>query len=112
MARTLKIPFICGSCGQAIDVRSRAADAATQIANLKQQAQTQYHLIELNFGNSTSAASIITSVESYQNLAAVLPGTTLGLLGSNSDGEPTLSFANLTTSITSSSPGSLLSTTA
>lgn len=90
---------------------------AQQTTALEQQAQEQYHIIEMNLGNATNASSFLTSVEGYQRLAAVQPGTTLGLLGGNA-GQPALFTANITTSTSSSSGsynpriGTLLSTNA
>ncbi len=90
---------------------------AQQTTTLEQQAQEEYHIIEMNLGNATNASSFLTSVEGYQRLAAVQPGTTLGLLGGNA-GQPALFTANLTTSTPSSSGsynpriGTLLSTNA
>ncbi len=72
-------------------------DAQTEIANLQQQAQEQYHIIEMNLGNSTTAANILTSLQTTANLAAVQPGTTLGIIDPT-PGEPGLFVANLTSS--------------
>lgn len=77
--------------------QTELTDAATQIANLKQQAQEEYHIIEMNFGNSTTAASVLTSLQTEANLAAVQPGTTLGIIDPT-PGEPSLFVANLKTS--------------
>lgn len=72
-------------------------DAQTQITNLQQQAQEEYHIIEMNLGNSTTAANILTSLQTTANLAAVQPGTTLGIIDPT-PGEPGLFVANLTSS--------------
>lgn len=77
--------------------QTELADAQTQITQLEQQEQTQYHLIQLNFGNSTSAASILTSLQTQTNLASVPAGTTLGILD-HTAGTSGLFVANLTTS--------------
>lgn len=76
--------------------QTEQTDAQTQITNLQQQEQTDYHLIQLNFGNSTTAASVLTSLQSTSKLAAVQPGTTLGILDPT-PGQPALFVANLTT---------------
>jgi hypothetical protein len=87
--------------------QTELTDASNQIAQWKQQAQTEYHLIELQMGNSTTAASVLTSMQSEKNLAAVQPGTTLGIIDPT-PGEPALFVANLTspTPTTSSSSNS------
>lgn len=76
--------------------QTELTDAQTQIANLQQQAQEEYHLIEMNLGNTNNAASVLTSLQSTANLAAVQPGTTLGIIDPTA-GEPALFVANLTT---------------
>ncbi len=43
--------------------QTELAGAQTQITNLETQEQTEYHLIQLNFGNSTNAASVLTSLQ-------------------------------------------------
>ena len=77
--------------------QTELAGAQTQITNLETQEQTEYHLIQLNFGNSTNAASVLTSLQNTAKLAAVQPGTTLGILDPT-PGSPALFVANLTTS--------------
>jgi hypothetical protein len=87
--------------------QTELTDAQTQIAKLQQQAQEEYHIIEMNLGNANSAASVLTSLQTTTNLAAVQPGTTLGIIDPTV-GEPALFVANLTTStpIASSSASS------
>jgi hypothetical protein len=72
-----------------------------QTSQIRQQAQEEFHIIEMNLGNAANAGSLITSVQNYRNLAAAQPGTTLALLGGTA-GEPSLPVANLTTSSKSS----------
>ncbi|MGO8921297.1 MAG: hypothetical protein ACLQJR_35885 [Stellaceae bacterium] len=85
--------------------QTELTDAQTQITKLEQQEQTEYHLIQLNFGDSTSAASVLTSLQTEQKLAAVQPGTTLGILDPTA-GAPSLFVANLTTSTPTTSSSS------
>lgn len=90
------------------------SDAAAQIAKLKQQTQTAYHLIELNFGNIGQTASILTARQTAAQAAAVPPGTVLSILVGGSP-TPTLFSANLTTTPTptaGSGSGQLVSTSA
>jgi hypothetical protein len=103
--------------------QTELTDAATQIANLKQQALMQYHIIQMNFGNSTTAASVMTSMQTAAQAAAVSPGTALGIMVGNS-GELTLPIANVTvsqptitpaassSSASTSQTGSIISTSA
>ncbi len=86
------------------------AQIATQTAQINQQAQEEFHIIEMNLGNSANAASIISSSQNYLNIAAAQPGTTLGLLGGTA-GQPSLPVANLTTGTSSSSTSSGSSST-
>lgn len=85
--------------------QTELAGAQTQITNLETQEQTEYHLIQLNFGNSTNAASVLTSLQSETNLAAVNPGTTLGILD-HTAGTSGLFVANLTTTTPTTSSNS------
>jgi len=86
--------------------QTELGDAATQIANLKQQAQMQYHIIQMNMGNSTSAGSILTSLQTLANLSAVQPGTTLGILAGTTTGELSLPIANVNVTSPSTSASS------
>lgn len=81
---------------------AQQAAVAAQTATLEQQAQEEYHIIELNLGNDSNASSFLSSVENYSSIADTQPGTTLSLLGGTS-GEPLLPVANLTTSSSSTS---------
>lgn len=65
------------------DEFTRSAQATTDILKLKNQLNTQVHLVELQFSNSQAAAK---SLETQQNnlqsvLAAPAPGTTLSIFG-------------------------------
>lgn len=99
--------------------QTELTDAATKIANLKQQSQMQFHIIEMNFGNSSNAASILTARQAAAQAAAVSPGTALGIMVGNS-GEFTLPIANVavsppavsTSSQSGNSTGSIVSTSA
>jgi hypothetical protein len=76
-----------------------------QTAILQQDATEEFHIIEMNLGNASKSASIITSSENYLNIASATPGTTLGLLAGTT-GQPSLAVANLTTSSSSASHAS------
>jgi hypothetical protein len=68
---------------------------SNEIAKLQQQEQTQFHLIELGFGNISETANMMTSVQSYNQLITAQAGTTLSVLTGNS-GQPTLMVAAIT----------------
>jgi hypothetical protein len=63
------------------DKFARQAQAATQTLTLKNQLNTQLHLVELQFSNSQAAAkSLETQQQNLQSvLAAPAPGTTLSI---------------------------------
>jgi hypothetical protein len=69
-------------------------NAADQISKLKQQTQTEFHLVELAFGSVGQTAGVLTSVQNAANSLAPPPGSILSLLVGSSTG-PTLGVANL-----------------
>ncbi len=87
---------ITGISNQVSTIQSTTEDqTSAQISTLQQQEQTEYHLIELNFGNISETADMMTSVQSYQQLTAATAGTTLSILTGNSD-QPALMVAAIT----------------
>lgn len=81
---------------------SELSAASATIANLQQQTQEEYHIIQLDVGDETNATSILTSVQTLANESAVQPGTTMSILVGN-NGVPTLFSANLPTPTSGSS---------
>jgi hypothetical protein len=69
------------------------ADDAVQVQKLNQQAKTEFHLIELQFGKVGQAGSIISSAQNANNIAPP-PGSVISLLVGNSSGTA-LPVANL-----------------
>lgn len=74
--------------------QSQLIAAAAEIAKLKQQTQTQFHLIELAFGNTTQTSSMLASFQTAGNIAPT-PGTVVSLLDTQSS-SPSLAVANVT----------------
>jgi hypothetical protein len=70
-------------------------DGAAEVDKLNQQAKTQFHLIELQFGNVPQTGSILSNAQNANNIAPP-PGSVISLLvGNNSGGA--LPVANLPT---------------
>jgi hypothetical protein len=105
-AQTTQNQQIASSIGQAITnqitalntqisnkQQSQLTAAAAEIDKLKKQTQTQYHLIELAFGNVTQASSILSSFQTSGNNAPT-PGSVVSLLDTQS-GSPGLAVANV-----------------
>jgi hypothetical protein len=67
--------------------------AATQVQKLNQQAKTEFHLIELQFGNAAQTGSILSNAQNANNIAPP-PGSVISLLVGNSSGVA-LPVANL-----------------
>ena len=67
--------------------------AATQVDKLNQQAKTEFHLIELQFGNVGQTGSILSNAQNANNIAPP-PGSVISLLVGNSSGVA-LPVANL-----------------
>lgn len=88
---------------------SELTAAAATINKLKQHTQTLYHLIQLNIGNETNAASVMNSVQALKNAETVPAGTTMSILVGN-NGIPTLFSANLSTAASTSTSASKKST--
>jgi len=81
------------------DQTNLLATDAQQIANLKQQEQEQFHLIELAFGNSGDIASMMQNFETSASTAPAT-GSVLSILDS-SGSDATLPLANPPTSTVS-----------
>ena len=63
------------------------------VDKLSQQAKTEFHLIELQFGNVPQTGSILSSAQNANNIAPP-PGSVISLLVGNSSGSA-LPVANL-----------------
>jgi len=70
-------------------------DGAAQVDKLNQQAKTEFHLIELQFGNIPQTGSILSSAQNAHNIAPP-PGSVISLLVGNNSGAA-LPIANLPT---------------
>ena len=70
-------------------------DGAAQVDKLSQQAKTEFHLIELQFGNVPQTGSILSSAQNANNIAPP-PGSVISLLVGNNSGAA-LPSANLPT---------------
>jgi hypothetical protein len=70
-------------------------DGAAQVDKLNQQAKTEFHLIELQFGNVPQTGSILSSAQNANNIAPP-PGSVISLLVGNNSGAA-LPVANLPT---------------
>jgi hypothetical protein len=70
-------------------------DGAAQVDKLSQQAKTEFHLIELQFGNVSQTGSILSNAQNANNIAPP-PGSVISLLVGNSSGAA-LPVANLPT---------------
>jgi hypothetical protein len=70
-------------------------DGAAQVDKLNQQAKTEFHLIELQFGNVPQTGSIISNAQNANNIAPP-PGSVISLLVGNNNGAA-LAVANLPT---------------
>jgi hypothetical protein len=68
-------------------------DGAAQVDKLNQQAKTDFHLIELQFGNVPQTGSILSNAQNANNIAPP-PGSVISLLVGNSSGAA-LPVANL-----------------
>jgi len=83
-------------------------EAAGEIAKLKQQTQTQFHLIELSFGKIAQSAGILTSIQNANNILPP-PGSIVSVLVGDSNGG-SLFVSNLPPS--SATPQTTVQTTA
>ncbi len=70
-------------------------DGAAQVAKLNQQAKTEFHLIELQFGDVPQTGSILSSAQNAHNIAPP-PGSVISVLVGNNSGSA-LAVANLPT---------------
>lgn len=70
-------------------------DDAAQVDKLNQQAKTDFHLIELQFGNIPQTGSIISNAQNANNIAPP-PGSVISVLVGNNSGAA-LPVANLPT---------------
>ena len=61
-------------------------NAATQIQQLKQQTQQQFHLIELAFGSAGQTANMLQTFQSSRNIAPPA-GSVVSLMVGSSDGQ-------------------------
>ena len=108
------------SVGQALDTQinaiddqvskkqqSELANAATQIQQLQQKTQTEFHLIELDFGNTSQNTTMLQQFEAAQ-AANAAPGSILDVLDTQLSGaSSTTTSSSKTSSSTSSSVSTL-----
>jgi len=70
-------------------------DGAAQVDKLNQQAKTEFHLIELQFGNVPQTGGILSSAQNANNIAPP-PSSVISILVGNNSGAA-LPSANLPT---------------